>query len=98
MPFVGMLRDKSIVSGTGASQSLLPLNGNRQFLLIQNVSGVPWGINPSGVGAAGGTAAIGGTGTITLAPNEKWPPAGLDWVPQNAINGIGTGALTVLEG
>lgn len=100
MAQTGMCRDNSIVSLSGASQVGLPLNGNRQFLLIQNTGANPVGVNFSGAGAGGGTAVIGGAGTITLAPNEKFPQAGMGWIPQNAINLIGTSGqpVTIIEG
>lgn len=89
----GVAHDKSITSLTGASQAAIGVNGNRRFLLIENTGAANVGVN-----LAGGTAAIGGTGTLTL-------PAGAallfdDWVPQNAINVIGTAGqpLTVVEG
>ena len=103
-----MARDKSILSLSGASQQALPLNGNRQFILLQNTGANPVAINFSGP-ATGGTqtttgvgniASIGGTGCITLAPNERWPQAGNTYIPQNPVNVIGTSgqSLTVLEG
>jgi hypothetical protein len=96
----GMARDASIIGAnvTGASQNALPLNGSRQFLHITNVGNASIGVNYSGAGAGGGTAAIGGTGTETLAPNEKLT---FDkWVPQNSINIIGVAGqpITIIEG
>lgn len=108
MSFQGMAKDRSIISLSGASQQACTLNANRQFLLIQNTGANPVAINFSGP-ATGGTqtttgvgnvAALGGTGCITLAPNERWPQAGNTYVPQNPVNIIGTAAqpCTVLEG
>lgn len=93
-----MARDASILALTGASQLALPLNGNRQLLVIQNVGATSVGVNYSGPGAAGNPAVIGGSGTETLAPNEKRMFD--DWVPENAVNVIGTlgAAVIVIEG
>lgn len=87
-----MFRDNSIASLSGASQQAIALNGNRQFLLIENTGNANVGVN-----LTGGTAAIGGTGTITIVPNGSIL---LDHVvPQNQINVIGTAAqpLCVIE-
>lgn len=94
----GMARDASILALSGASQAALPLNGNRQFLVIENVGAAVVGVNYSGPGAAGNPASIGGTGTETLAPNEKRTFD--DWVPQNCVNIIGTigASVVVIEG
>jgi hypothetical protein len=90
----GLARDASIASLTGgASQTALGLNGNRQYLAIENSGTANVGVN-----ICGGAAAIGGTGTLTLSPGgsllfDKW-------VPQNQINVIGTAGqpLTIVEG
>ncbi len=89
----GMARDLSIASLTGASQALLGLNGNRQFLLIQNIGSANIGVN-----LTGGAAAIGSAGTITLAPGGSLIFA--LWVPQGAVAVIGTAAqaVTAIEG
>lgn len=87
-----MFRDNSITSLSGSSQQALALNGNRQFLMIENTGNANVGVN-----TAGGAAAIGGTGTVTLVPNGTLL---LDHVvPQNQINVIGTAGqpLTVVE-
>jgi hypothetical protein len=89
----GMARDNSIASLTGSSQQALALNGGRQFLAIENTGNANVGVN-----ITGGTAAIGGSGTITIAAGGSII---LDrWVPQNAINVIGTAGqpLAVVEG
>jgi hypothetical protein len=93
MSDTGIARDNSITSLTGASQQALALNGNRQFLAIENTGNANVGVN-----LTGGVAAIGGTGTLTLAAGQAFI---FDhWVPQNAVNVIGTAAqpLTVIEG
>ena len=92
---IGLTRDRSITALSGASQVALPLNGNRQFLLVQNV-----GANPVGLNVTGGPAVIGATGTLVLAPNEKWPASANPWVPQNAVNVTGTAGqpVVILEG
>lgn len=85
--------DRSIASLTGSSQQAIAANESRQSLLISNSGNANVGVN-----LVGGTAAIGGTGTITLAA------AGLllldEWVPTGAINVIGTAGqpLTIIEG
>ena len=87
-----MFRDASIISLSGSSQTALAKNGNRQFLLIENSGNANVGVN-----LTGGTAASGGTGTITLAAGVSLL---LDHVvPQNAITVIGTAAqpLCVIE-
>ena len=97
MTQTGMARDNSLTL-SGASQVALPLNGNRQFLLIENTGSAAIGVNYSGAGAAGGVAAIGGAGTETLAPSAKTT---FDhWTPQNAVNVIGTAGqpVTIIEG
>ena len=91
--YAGQVRDASIASLSGSSQQVLPLNGNRRFLQIENIGSANVGVNISG-----GTAAIGGVGTITLVPTGS---ATYDeYVPQNAVNVIGTAgqSILVLEG
>lgn len=84
----GNFRDKSITSLSGASQTLTAALGNRQFLLIVNTGNANIGVN-----LAGGTAAFGGTGTITIVANGSLL---LDhFVPQNAVTVIGTAAQPV---
>lgn len=96
-----MFRDLSITSLTGASQTAIGQNGNRQFLLVENTGSANIGVNFSGP-ATGGTqtttgigniAAIGGTGTVTLVPGGSIL---LDHVvAQNPVNVIGTSGQTV---
>ena len=88
-----MFRDASITSLSGSSQTALAKNGNRQFLLIENTGNANIGVN-----LTGGTAAIAGTGTITIVANGSLL---LDHViPQNAITVIGTTGqpVCVIEG
>jgi hypothetical protein len=94
----GMARDASILALTGTSQLALPLNGNRQFLVVENVGAAVIGVNYSGPGAAGNPAILGGSGTETIAPNEKRTFD--DWVPQNAVAVVGTigASVVVIEG
>lgn len=90
----GALLDSSIASATGASQQALASNPRRNYLLIQNTGSANIGVNP-----AGGVAAIGGTGTITLSPGGSYERAnGL--IPIQAVFIIaGAGQpVTVLEG
>lgn len=47
----------------------MPGNGNRRALTIQNTGNANCGVNPTG-----GTAAIGGAGTFTLAPLGSYTP------------------------
>ena len=84
MSRVVTVADYSITSLSGSSQSLLAKDGTRSYLLIQNTGNANVGVN-----LAGGTAAIGGTGTITLVPNGSLT-FNIDSIPANAINVIGT--------
>lgn len=84
------LIDKSIVSLSGSSQTLVAANESRQVLIIMNTSAA----DNIGVNLAGGTAAIGGTGTITLEP---YGSIVLDtFVPTGQINVIGTSGQPVV--
>lgn len=56
--------DKTVTSATGASQTLMAANAGRKALLIKS------GNASTGINLLGGTAAIGGAGTITLGPLE----------------------------
>lgn len=79
----GAWTNRSIANLSGTSQTLMAANANRRHLLIQNVAA-----NNMGVNLAGGTAAIGTAGTITLAAGaslEIW-----DTPPIGAITIIGT--------
>ena len=81
--------DKSITSLTGSSQTLTGYNVARRILIIQNTGTANVGIN-----LAGGTAAVAGTGTLTLAANSA--PMILDEEPpQNAVTVIGTSGQPV---
>lgn len=94
--------DCSISSMSGSSQSLgtnetLGAHGfNRKYLLICNTTAVAG--DTVGVNLTGGTAAIGGTGTLTLAQGEcreYGATGGLPLPPANAINVIGTSTQPV---
>jgi len=55
--------DRTITSASGASQQMAAANATRHSLTVVNTGSANCGVNPTG-----GTAAIGGTGTLTLAP------------------------------
>lgn len=61
--------DRTIASTSGASQTLIPANAARHSMTIVNTGNANCGVNPTG-----GTAAIGGAGTITLAPLGAYTP------------------------
>jgi len=61
--------DRTITSATGASQQMMAANAARHSLLIENTGNANCGVNPTG-----GTAAIGGAGTLTLVPNGSYQP------------------------
>jgi hypothetical protein len=61
--------DRTITSASGASQQIMAANSSRHSLLIQNTGNANCGVNP-----IGGTAAIGGAGTLTLLPNSSYSP------------------------
>lgn len=61
--------DHTIASASGASQQLMAANASRHSMTIVNTGNANCGVNPTG-----GTAAIGGAGTITLAPLGAYTP------------------------
>jgi hypothetical protein len=61
--------DRTITSATGASQTVANANTSRRELTIVNTGNANCGINPTG-----GTAAIGGAGTLTLYPGGSYTP------------------------
>jgi hypothetical protein len=65
----GFIRDRTITSASGASQQLFAANFQRHSLTIVNTGNASCGINPTG-----GTAAIGGAGTLTLAALGSYTP------------------------
>lgn len=79
--------DRSITSLSGSSQTLLNAasRASRKRIIMKN------GGTAAGVNLNGGTAAIGGAGTITLAAGEGLSLSGRD-CPQGAITVIGTAA------
>lgn len=85
--------DKTITSATGSSQTLAATNASRKSILIKN------GANQTGVNILGGTAAIGGAGTLTLLPYETLYLSGAD-CPVGAITVISTAAayISAFEG
>jgi hypothetical protein len=65
----GFIRDRTITSASGASQQLFAANFQRHSLTIVNTGNASCGVNPTG-----GTAAIGGAGTFTLAALGSYTP------------------------
>lgn len=61
--------DRTITSATGSSQTVMAANAARHSLQIVNTGNANCGINPTG-----GTAVIGGAGTITIAPLGSYSP------------------------
>lgn len=61
--------DRTITSATGSSQQMMAANASRHSLTIVNTGSSNCGVNPTG-----GTAAIGGAGTITLVPTGAYTP------------------------
>lgn len=61
--------DRTITSATGASQTVMPANAARHSLTIENTGNANCGVNPTG-----GTAVIGGAGTLTLYPGGSYSP------------------------
>lgn len=61
--------DRTITSATGSSQTVMASNAARHSLIIQNTGNANCGINPTG-----GTAVIGGAGTLTLVPQGSYQP------------------------
>lgn len=62
--------DRTVTSATGASQTVMSALATRKALTIVNTGNANCGVNPTG-----GTAAIGGAGTLTLAPLGSYTPA-----------------------
>ena len=61
--------DRTITSATGSSQQMMAGNASRHSMTIVNTGNANCGVNPTG-----GTAAIGGAGTITLGPLGAYTP------------------------
>jgi hypothetical protein len=61
--------DHTITSASGASQQIMAANVSRHSLTIVNTGNANCGVNPTG-----GTAAISGAGTLTLAPLGAYTP------------------------
>ena len=61
--------DRTVTSATGSSQTVMNANASRHSLIIQNTGSANCGVNPTG-----GTAVIGGAGTLTLVPNGSYQP------------------------
>jgi len=79
--------DRTITSATGSSQTVAASNASRHGLIIQNTGNANCGVNPTG-----GTASIGGAGTLTLVPNGSYQPR----IPSlSAITAICTAGQTL---
>jgi len=96
------LSDCSIASLSGSSQSLGTLTTlaahafNRKYLLVCNTGATGDNV---GVNFVGTTAALGGTGTVTLVPGacKEFSTSGqLPQPPSNAVTVIGTSGQPVL--
>lgn len=61
--------DRTIASTSGASQQIMAANAARHSLTVVNTGNANCGVNPTG-----GTAVIGGAGTLTLAPLGSYSP------------------------
>jgi hypothetical protein len=61
--------DHTITSASGSSQQIMAANTTRHSMTIENTGNANCGVNPTG-----GTAAIGGAGTLTLAPLGAYTP------------------------
>ncbi len=61
--------DRSIASASGSSETLMASNAARHSLVVENTGNANCGVNPTG-----GTAAIGGAGTLTLYPGGAYSP------------------------
>lgn len=61
--------DRTIASASGASQQIMAANATRHSMTIENTGNANCGVNPTG-----GTAVIGGAGTLTLAPLGAYTP------------------------
>jgi hypothetical protein len=80
--------DKTITSATGSSQTIMAANASRKSLIIQAISATV------GVNINGGTAAIGGAGTLVLLPGKDLILSGAE-CPVGAITIITTAATYV---
>lgn len=61
--------NRTVTSATGSSQTVMSASATRKQLTILNTGNANCGINPTG-----GTAVIGGDGTMTLAPLGAYTP------------------------
>lgn len=61
--------DRTIASASGSSQQIMAANASRHSLTIENTGNANCGVNPTG-----GTAVIGGAGTLTIAPLGSYTP------------------------
>ena len=61
--------DRTVTSATGSSQTVMASNSSRKGLIVVNTGNANCGVNPTG-----GTASIGGAGTLTLTPTGSYSP------------------------
>lgn len=61
--------DHTLTSATGSSQTVMSANAARHSMTISNTGNANCGVNPSG-----GTAVIGGAGTLTIVPSGSYTP------------------------
>lgn len=61
--------DRTVTSATGSSQTVMNANAARHSMTIVNTGNANCGVNPTG-----GTAVIGGAGTLTLFPGGAYTP------------------------
>lgn len=90
----GAYTPTAIVALSGASENLFAANANRRFLSVTNINAA----NPIGINLAGGVAAIGATGTITIPFGQTFRID--NYPPNGVITIIGTAAdlVTAYEG
>jgi hypothetical protein len=95
--FAGIPNDASgTITAGGASQQVLPANGNRQWLFIQNVDAAAG----ADLWVRFGAAASAGAGSIRLAPGVMLNLDG-SYVPTESVQVFGATTskpFTVLEG
>lgn len=61
--------DRTITSASGSSETLMSANSSRHSLTVVNTGNANCGVNPTG-----GSASIGGAGTLTLVPYGSYTP------------------------
>lgn len=73
----GLLDASGTISSGGVSQSILPADGNRKFLYIQNISDTAMNIN---FGAAASATTI-----LLAASGGSWSSE-YNWIPTDSVN------------